>query len=83
MRTGITMEIWNDIVSIIVSNGVFAVLFVWLFCFQLKDSSKREMKYQQTIEQLTSHLQVLEDVKQDLTDIKDFLKSGDDYEELL
>lgn len=77
------MEIWNDIVSIIVSNGVFAVLFVWLFCFQLKDSSKREMKYQQTIEQLTSHLQVLEDVKQDLTDIKDFLKSGDDYEELL
>lgn len=83
MRTGITMEIWNDIVSIIVSNGVFAVLFVWLFCFQLKDSSKRERKYQQTIEQLTSHLQVLEDVKQDLTDIKDFLKSGDDYEELL
>ncbi len=77
------MDIWNDIISIIVSNGVFAILFVWLFCYQLKDSSKRETKYQQTIEQLTSSLQILDDVKQDISDIKDFLKSGDEYEELL
>ncbi len=77
------MDIWNDIISIIVSNGVFAVLFVWLFCYQLKDSSKRETKYQQTIEQLTSSLQILDDVKQDISDIKDFLKSGEEYEELL
>lgn len=77
------MEIWNDIISIVVSNGVFAILFVWLFCYQLKDSSKRETKYQQTIEQLTSHLKVLEEVKQDLTDIKDFLKNGEEFEELL
>ncbi|MBP3619757.1 MAG: bacteriocin [Clostridia bacterium] len=77
------MEVWNDIISIVVSNGVFAILFVWLFCYQLKDSSKREAKYQQTIEQLTSHLKVLEEVKQDLTDIKDFLKNGEEFEELL
>lgn len=77
------MDIWKEIISIVVSNGVFAVLFVCLFCYQLKDSSKREEKYQQTIEQLTSHLQILDDVKQDISDIKDFLKSGDEYEELL
>ncbi len=77
------MDIWKEIISIVVSNGVFAVLFVWLFCYQLKDSSKRETKYQQTIEQLTSHLQILDDVKQDISDIKDYLKSGDEYEELL
>lgn len=77
------MDIWKEIISIVVSNGVFAVLFVWLFCYQLKDSSKREAKYQQTIEQLTSHLQILDDVKQDISDIKDYLKSGDEYEELL
>lgn len=77
------MDIWNDIISIIVSNGVFAILFVWLFCYQLKDSSKRETKYQQTIEQLTSSLQILDDVKQDISDIKEFLKSGEEYEELL
>ncbi|MBP3431686.1 MAG: bacteriocin [Clostridia bacterium] len=77
------MDIWNDIISIIVSNGVFAILFVWLFYYQLKDSAKRENKYQQTIEQLTSNLKILEEVKQDLNDIKDYLKDGDDYEELL
>ncbi len=77
------MEIWKEIVSIVVSNGVFAILFVCLFCYQLKDSAKRELKYQQTIEKLTAGLQVLEDVQQDITDIKDFLKDGDNYEEVL
>lgn len=77
------MDIWKEIISIVVSNGVFAVLFVWLFWYQLKDSAKRETKYQQTIEQLTKHLEDLEDVKQDIRDIKDYLKDEDEYEELL
>ena len=77
------MEFWNELISVIVSNGIFAILFVWLFWYQLKDSAKREVKYQQTIEQLTSHLKVLENVQQDLTEIKDFLKSDEEYEELL
>ena len=77
------MDIWKETISIVVSNGVFAVLFVWLFWYQLKDSAKRETKYQQTIEQLTKHLEVLEDVKQDIRDIKDYLKNEDEYEELL
>lgn len=77
------MDIWNEIISIVVSNGVFAILFVWLFVYQLKDSSKREIKYQQTIEQLTSNLRILEDVKQDLTEIKDYLKEEQEYEKLL
>ena len=76
------MNIWNDILSIVVSNGIFAILFVWLFWYQLKDSSKRENKYQDTICQLTSHLKILEDVKQDLTDIKGFLKNGEKDEEV-
>lgn len=77
------MDIWKEIISIVVSNGVFAVLFVWIFWYQLKDSAKRETKYQQTIEQLTKHLEALEDVKQDIRDIKDYLKDEDEYEELL
>lgn len=68
------MDIWNDIISIIVSNGVFAILFVWLFFFQLKDSKRREEKYQQTIETLTNHFQVLEDVRDDLNEIKEVLR---------
>ena len=76
------MELWKEIVSIVVSNGVFAILFVWLFLYQLKDSSKREVKYQETIEKLTGHLSELEQIKNDISEIKDFLKVDDD-EELL
>lgn len=74
------MDIWNDIISIVVSNGVFAILFVWLFYYQLKDSKTREERYQQTIESLTTHLQILEDVKEDLCEIKEFLRSDNDEE---
>ncbi len=77
------MELWKEILSIIVSNGVFAILFVWLFYYQLRDSAKREVKYQQTIEKLTSNLQVLENVRQDISDIKEFLKEENQYEETL
>lgn len=72
------MDIWNEIISIIVSNGVFAILFVWLFCFQLKDSRRREEKYQNTIQSLTDGLKDLNDVKEDLSEIKDILKFGDE-----
>ena len=75
------MEIWNEVLSTVVSNGIFAVLFVWLFFYQIKDSTKREEKYQQTIETLTKSLSTLEDVKQELLDIKEYLKDEDDYEE--
>lgn len=77
------MELWKEILSIIVSNGVFAILFVWLFYYQLRDSAKREAKYQQTIEKLISNLQVLENVRQDISDIKEFLKEENQYEETL
>lgn len=76
------MEIWNEIISIIVGNGVFAILFVWLFVYQLKDSSKREEKYQRTIEELTTHLNTLDEVKEDLLEIKDILKICSENEEL-
>lgn len=74
------MDIYNEIISIIISNGVFAILFVLLFCYQLKDGRQREEKYQNTIEELTTHLQILEDVRQDLDDIKEYLKDEGDFE---
>ena len=78
------MELWEEIVSIVVSNGVFAILFVWLFMYQLKDSSKREQKYQQTISELTAHFNTLEDMRKDISDIKELLKEDDeDNEEFL
>lgn len=64
------MDIWKEIVSVVISNGIFATLFVGLFCYQLKDSRTRENKYQKTIEDLTVHLDIIEDVKEDVQELK-------------
>lgn len=74
------MNIWNDIFSVVVSNGIFATLFVFLFFYQLKDSAKREKAYQETIESLTEHLQVIETVKEDVMQLKERLMQEDDNE---
>lgn len=75
------MELWKEIISIVISNGVFAVLFVWLFFYQINDSSKREAKYQQTIENLTKDLSTLDDVKEELDEIEEFLSAKEDDDE--
>ena len=75
------MELWKEIISIVVSNGVFAVLFVWLFLYQLKDSAKREKNYQETIDKLTTSLNVLDEVKEEISDIKEFLRCEEDEDE--
>ncbi len=73
----------EDIINIVISNGVFATLFVWLLFYQLKDSSKREQKYIATIEKLSKHLDIVEELKEDLTEIKQSLiknSKGDNNE---
>lgn len=61
---------WEEILQIAISNGIWAVLFVALLIYQLKDSAQREVKYQQTIEVLTQKYEVVEDIKQDIDEIK-------------
>lgn len=65
------MELWQEIISVIISNGIFAILFVYLFYYQLKDSKRREEKYQKTIEQLSQHIGVIEQIKEDVEYLKD------------
>lgn len=62
---------WEKILNLAIQNGLFAVLFLGLLIFVLKDANKREKKYQQTIESLNKHLDVVEDMKQDLKEIKE------------
>lgn len=70
------MSIWQEIISVVVSNGIFATLFVFLFFYQLKDSSKREKAYQNTISQLTEHLEMIEEVKQTVDELKETITKG-------
>lgn len=66
---------WEQIVNLAISNGLFAVLFLGLLVYQLKDSRAREQKYQNTIEKLGNSLDIVRQVKEDVEDIKDKLNS--------
>ena len=62
---------WEQIVNLAISNGLFAVLFLGLLVYQLKDSRTREQKYQMTIEKLGNSLEIVKQDKEDVEDIKD------------
>lgn len=61
---------WEQIINLAISNGLFAVLFSGLLVYQLKDSRAREQKYQSTIEKLGDSLEIVKQVKEDVEDIK-------------
>ena len=61
---------WQEIINIVISNGIFAVLFVMLLFIQIKDSKRREEKYQDAIKKLSCHLDVVEEINEDVKEIK-------------
>ena len=64
---------WEEVFKLALSNGIWAVMFVGLLIFQLKDSSKRERKYQETISKLNQHLDAVEDIKEELKEIRQII----------
>ena len=44
----------NEVFKIALQNGIFAVLFVFLFFYVLKENAKREAKYQEIIKKLST-----------------------------
>ena len=66
---------WEQIMEYAASNGIWALLFLALLIYQLKDSKKREEKYTATINSLTEGLSALEGIKQDIKSIIDTIDS--------
>lgn len=66
---------WDQIVEYMAANGVWALLFLALLVYQLKDSKKREEKYTATINSLTEGLNALEGIKQDIKNIIETIDS--------
>lgn len=60
----------ESIWEVVLQSGIFACLFVWLLFYQLKDSSAREKKYIEIIEKLSNQIDVIEDVQEDVKEIK-------------
>ena len=51
------------------------MLFTALLIFVIKDSTKREQKYQQTIKDLTDHLGIVQEIKKDIDVIKSYVNT--------
>lgn len=47
---------WEEIFNLALNNGLWAVLFLALLIYQLRDSKTREEKYQNTISELNQTL---------------------------
>lgn len=67
------MDFWNELIKIVISNGVFAALFVFLFVYELRDSARREKEYRETIDGLMNHLEIIDEVKAEVSDLKDLV----------
>jgi len=67
---------WEQIVNMAISNGLFAVLFLGLLVYQLKDSRNREQKYQETIVKLGNSLEIVNQVKDDVQEIKTIIDAN-------
>lgn len=64
---------WEKIVDLAITNGLWAVMFLGLLVYLLKDSRTREIKYQNTISSLNKSLNIVEDIKDDVCRIKNKL----------
>ena len=69
---------WESVIDTVVANGAWAVLFCLLLIFELKDSRKREEKYQKTIFTLGEDLGVVREVADDVKEIKRDLRRVSD-----
>lgn len=61
----------EQLVSMIVANGLWAALFCMLLAFEIRDSRRREVKYTATISSLAERLGAVNAVKRDTGELKD------------
>lgn len=66
---------WQEIFNLAIKNGLWAVLFTGLLIFVIKDSTKREKKYQEIIKELSESLAIVKDIKQNVEKIKTMIYS--------
>ena len=70
----------NEVMQVIISQGAFAVLFVYMLAYVLKTTKEREKSLQTTIEKnqeiisdLAKKFDILEDVKNSVNKIEEKL----------
>ena len=65
----------EKILSLAIETGLIAALFTGLLIYVLKDTARREKKYQDTIDELHESLKVVYEIRKDVADIKKGIKN--------
>ncbi|MCL2631187.1 MAG: BhlA/UviB family holin-like peptide, partial [Firmicutes bacterium] len=65
---------WEQVLETAASSGLWCMLFVGLFVYQIKDGRAREAKYQDTIAGLAEKLKIVQGIKDTLSRVAEHLK---------
>jgi hypothetical protein len=60
----------QEIIKVAATQGLWALLFVALLFWVLRENAKREDNYQQLLQELTGKFGILEEVHRDVGEIK-------------
>lgn len=60
-----------EVLKVVTSQGAWATLFVALLFYILRENSKREINYQNIIQSLTDKLDIVNDIQDEVSSIKD------------
>ncbi len=63
----------KEILTQVIGQGAFALLFVWLLLDTRKEARERESKLNSIINKLADKLNLVEDLKEDIEDIKNHI----------
>ncbi|NFE74968.1 UviB-like protein [Clostridium botulinum] len=65
----------DEIMKMALSQGLGYALFVFLLLYVLKTTGERENKYQTLLDALAEKFNVVEDIKEDVREIKNKIES--------
>lgn len=63
----------KGIIELALTQGLWAVLFVFLLFWVLRENARREENYQSIISKLSDNLCIVEDIKKDVDSIKGWI----------
>lgn len=66
----------NELLNLDITQISYGALFVWLLFDTNKKNEAREKKYQDIIDNLSLNIGVINDVKEDVEEIKDIISRG-------
>lgn len=70
----------EELVKIGMNQGLGYGLFIFLLLYVLKTTGEREVKYQNLLDKMTDKFNIVEDIKEDVKEIKTKIEGWNKYD---